>query len=245
MGYAGMIAGRRSRNIALERLGRGNPLTLQPTPVNLEPRVWYNPELKSANFMVPSILGLILMVTTMILTSMAVVKEKEIGTMEQLIVTPIRPLELIAGKLVPFVIISLIDIALVLLATSFLFHVRVRGSVPLLFALSGVFLLATLGMGLLISTISKNQQQAMMTAVFFVMLPMTFLSGFVFPIENMPRPIQYVTYLLPLRYYFVIIRGVFLKGVGFDLLWPQALVLFLFGAGILGLSVLRFRKRLE
>jgi ABC-2 type transport system permease protein len=193
--------------------------------------------------MVPGILALLLMVITMLLTSLAVVKEKELGTLEQLNVTPIRPGELILGKLAPFVVIGCVDIALVLLVVRLLFGIVPAGSVALLVVLSLLFLLSTLGLGLFVSTVSENQQQAMMTAVFFVMIPMFFLSGFAFPIENMPPVIQGVTYVLPLRYYFVIIRGIFLRGVGMAVLWDEALALLVFGTVILGLSVLRFRKR--
>jgi ABC-2 type transport system permease protein len=207
--------------------------------------VWYNPELKSRNFMVPGILAQLLLLMTMLLTSLAIVKEKENGTLEQLIVTPLKPFELVLGKLLPFVLVGFIDIVLVLLVALLLFGIRVQGSLPLLFVLSGVFLLTTLGLGLLISTVSRNQQQAMMTAVFFVMLPMIMLSGFVFPIENMPLPIRWLTYLMPLRYYFVIIRGLFLKGSGLAELWDETLILAGFGVAILGLASLRFRKRLE
>jgi ABC-2 type transport system permease protein len=213
--------------------------------VQVQARVWYNPELKSRNFMVPGILAQLLLLMTMLLTSLAIVKEKESGTLEQLIVTPLKPFELMLGKLLPFALVGFIDILLVLVAALLLFGIRVQGSLLLLFGLSGVFLLTTLGLGLLISTVSRNQQQAMMTAVFFVMLPMIMLSGFVFPIENMPLPIQLLTYLMPLRYYFVIIRGLFLKGAGLAQLWDESLILAGFGAGILGLAALRFRKRLE
>lgn len=212
-------------------------------PVELRSRIWYNPDLESRNYMVPGILALLLMVITMLLTSLAVVKEKELGTLEQLNVTPIRPGELILGKLAPFVVIGFVDIGLVLLVVRLLFGIVPAGSVVLLVALSVVFLLTTLGLGLFISTISQNQQQAMMTAVFFVMIPMFFLSGFAFPIENMPRVVQGVTYLLPLRYYFVIIRGIFLRGVGIAVLWDEAVALLVFGVAILGLSALRFQKR--
>ena len=212
--------------------------------VELRSRVWYNPALESRNFMVPGILALLLMVITMLLTSLAIVKEKELGTLEQLNVTPIRPAELILGKLAPFVAIGIVDIGLVIMVVRLLFGIVPAGSVVLLVALSIVFLLSTLGLGLLVSTVSNTQQQAMMTAVFFVMIPMFFLSGFAFPIENMPQVVQAVTYVLPLRYYFVIIRGIFLRGVGLAVLWDEALALLLFGLVILGLSAMRFRKRL-
>ncbi len=244
LNYAAVIVGRYSTRIVLDRLDRAG-VPLKPVQVQTEARVWYNPELKSQNFMVPGLLANLLMIMTMMLTSLAVVKEKENGTLEQLIVTPIRPVQLILGKLVPFILIGFIDIIMVLVVALLLFGLRVRGSMLLLFGLSGVFLLSTLGLGLLISTLSKNQQQAMMTSTFFVMTPMIVLSGFVFPIENMPRIIQYFTYLMPLRYFFVIVRGLFLKGSGLAELWGQALILLGFGVAILGLSALRFRKRLE
>jgi ABC-2 type transport system permease protein len=166
------------------------------------------------------------------------------GTMEQLIVTPIRPYELILGKLLPFFLIGLIDIAVVVGVATYWFRVPVKGSIFLLMALSPIFMLTTLGLGLFISTISKNQQQAMLTAVFFIM-PQIILSGFAFPIQNMPRLIQYATYLVPLRYFLVIVRGLFLKAVGLEALWDDAAALFIFGVLILALSVLRFHKKLE
>ena len=211
--------------------------------IRLEPRVWYNPELESRNYMVPGILALLLMVITMLLSSLAIVKEKELGTLEQLNVTPIRSEQLIIGKLMPFVIIGFADVGLVVLVARFVFQVPLTGSVALLFAMSTIFLATTLGLGLLISTVSNNQQQAMMTSVFFVMVPMFFLSGFAFPIESMPRVIQWVSYLLPLRYYFVVIRGIFLKGAGIASLWDEGLAMLLFGGLILLLSALRFKKR--
>lgn len=243
LNYASMIALKYSRQILLERLERVSP-GLGSARVNPEVRVWYNPELRSRNFIIPGILGLVLMVVTIVLTSLAIVKEKEMGTMEQLIVTPIRSRELILGKLLPFFIIGLVEIILVVLVATLWFQVPIKGSVILVFALSPVFMLTTLGLGLFISTISKNQQQAMLTAVFFA-LPMIILSGFVFPIANMPKIIQYSTYIIPLRYYLVIIRGLFLKAADFRDLWKDTAALLVFGLGILGLSILRFRKKLE
>jgi ABC-2 type transport system permease protein len=160
-------------------------------------------------------------------------------------VTPIKPYQLIIGKLLPFVLIAGLDMMLVILVARFWFDVPLQGSVALLLALSGLFVLTTLGLGLFVSTISKTQQQAMMTAQFFFFMPFMFLSGFAFPIENMPQAIQYITYLIPLRYFIVIIRGVFLKGIVIVELWPQAMALLAFGVTIFTLSVLRFRKRLE
>lgn len=206
-------------------------------------RVWFNPDLRSRNYFVPGILALLLMVLTILLTSLAVVKEKERGTLEQLSVTPIKKWEFILGKLIPFAIIGFIDVLLVLAAARFLFGLKPAGNPLLLLGFSCLFLLSTLGLGLLVSTLVRNQQQAMMSSVFFVLMPMLFLSGFIFPIETMPPLIQGVSYLLPLRYYFVIIRGIFLKGAGIEALWDQALVLLGIGVGILFLSAARFRKR--
>jgi ABC-2 type transport system permease protein len=227
----------------LRQAGAGKAGALRAPPIVIRSQVWYNPELESRNFMVPGILALLLMVITMLLSSLAIVKERELGTLEQLNVTPIRPRELIIGKLIPFVIIGLVDVTLVIVVSRFLFAVPLRGSVPLLYLMSVTFLATTLGLGLFISTVSENQQQAMMTAVFFVMVPMTFLSGFAFPIESMPRVVQYFTYLIPLRYYFVIIRGIFLKGAGLAVLWEEALALLVSGLFILAIAAARFRKR--
>jgi len=242
--YAEMISARYAAKIGARLFERLEFQGIRRIVVQPEVRVWYNPDLKSRNFMVPGVLGLILLIMTMILTSMAVVREKETGTMEQLIVTPIHPLQIIVGKLLPFVLIGLIDTGIVLAVARWAFEVPVRGSVPLLFGLSLAFMLNTLGIGLFISTISRNQQQAMLTSVFF-MIPMILLSGFVFPIENMPRLFQFVTRLVPLRYYYVIIRGIMLKASGWPELWPQAATLLGLGLAVLGLSIARFHKKLD
>jgi ABC-2 type transport system permease protein len=195
--------------------------------------------------MVPGIVGLLLMMITLILTSLAVVKEKEIGTLEQLIVTPIKSYELIIGKLVPFAILGFVSVIIVLVAMTIIFNIQVRGSYTFLFFTSFVYILSTLGLGLFVSTISKTQQQAMMLAIFVIMLPMVYLSGFVFPIENMPELIQLTTYLIPLKYFMVIIRGIILKGIGFSDLWQDTIILLIMGISILFISALRFKKRLE
>jgi len=243
LNYATMIGLKYSRQILLQRLRSASP-GLSVPKVEPEVRVWYNPELRSRNFMIPGVLAMVLMIITMMLTSLGIVKEKELGTMEQLIVTPVRPHELILGKLLPFFLIGLVEIMVVVAVAVFGFGVPVKGSVWLLFGLSPTFMLTTLGLGLFISTISRNQQQAMLTAVFFI-LPQIILSGFVFPIENMPRLIQWLTYVVPLRYFLVIIRGLFLKAVGLNALWDETAALLVFGLAILGLSILRFRKKLE
>ncbi len=216
--------------------------TARVTP---EPRVWFNPDLTSANFMVPGVVGLVLMIITMTLTSLAIVKEKEIGTMEQLLVTPIKPYQLILGKLIPFTIIGFLDVLIVLAIAHYWFLVPMLGSLPLLFALSAMFILTTLGLGLFVSTIARTQQQAMLIAQFFFFMPFMFLSGFTFPIANMPRIIQIVTYIIPLRYFLEIVRGIFLKGTGITELWPQATALLALGIVIFSLSVARFHKKLE
>jgi ABC-2 type transport system permease protein len=241
---ATMILAKRSRTILLERWERAAPGQKIPVSISAETRLWFNPALRSRNYFIPGVLALILMVTTMMLTSMAIVKEKEVGTLEQLIVTPIRPYQMIVGKLLPFVLIGLINISLILAVAAFWFHIPVRGSVVLLLLLSLVFMLSSLGLGLFISTISRNQQQAMMTAV-FLMMPMMLLSGFVFPIENMPAVVRGISYLIPMRYYLVIVRGLFLKNVGASVLWSQTAALLVFGVGILALSVARFKKKVD
>lgn len=219
--------------------------TINAGSITSEVRVWYNPDLKTRNFMVPSVMALILVVTTTVMMAMGVVKEREIGTLEQLIVTPIKPFQLIIGKLIPFVIIGFIDFLIVVTVMVLWFGIAVRGDFLFLLFTSFIFIMSTLGLGLFISTISKTQQQAMMVAMFGILMPMIYLSGFAFPIENMPQLIQYITYAIPLRYYITILRGIILKGTGFSGLWLETLIMFLMGAGLLILSSLRFRRKLE
>ena len=212
--------------------------------VDLRPTVLYNPDLVSRNYMVPGILGLIIMIMTMMLTAMAVVRESELGTMEQLLVTPLTPGQLIVGKLIPYALVGLVEVFTVLPVVLFWFRVPLRGSFLTLLLLTLPYMLCTLGLGLFISTLAQTQQQAMMLSAFVFILPQMLLSGFAFPIQNMPTFFQALTYLVPLRYYLVILRGVFLKGVGLAVLWPQALALVVMGVAILGLARLRFRRRL-
>jgi ABC-2 type transport system permease protein len=239
LGYARLVVGGYAQDLIAERLGRAPEL-----PVQAAIRVWFNPDLESRVFMIPGIVALLLLVITTNLSAMAIVREKELGTLEQLNVTPLARWELIVGKLIPYALVGMIDVVLVLIVAIVWFEVPMRGSLPLLFAMCGIYLLSTLGLGLLISTMSSTQQQAMMTSIFFFMMPMIYLSGFIFPIENMPAWIQPVTYLLPLRYFLVILRGLFLKGVGLETFWPQALALFVWGAAVLTLATLRSSKRL-
>jgi len=240
LGYARALVGRYNEDLLAARApsGRATPL------VDAEVRIWFNPELESRHFMVPGIVALLLLVVTTNLSAMAIVRERELGTLEQLNVTPIARWELIVGKLLPYGLIGLLDVILVLLVAIYWFEVPMRGSLALLFAMSVVYLSCTLGLGLFVSTISHTQQQAMMTTTFFFLMPMIYLSGFVFPIENMPAWIQPLTYLIPLRYFLVIVRGLFLKGVGLETLWPDALALTAWGVGILVLATLRSTKRL-
>ena len=239
VGYAGALVAAHGRELAAARgLAPAEPL------IAAEVRVWFNPELESRDFMIPGILALLLLAVTTNLSSMAIVREKEIGTLEQLNVTPIARWELIAGKLLPYAVLGMLNVVLVVGVAVLWFQVPFRGSFGLLMLMSLVYLMTTLGLGLFVSTISSTQQQAMITASFFFLLPMIFLSGFIFPIENMPAVIQPVTYLIPLRYFLVILRGIFLKGIGLEVLWPQALAMFAWGLGILTLATLRSSKRL-
>lgn len=218
-------------------------IRMTPSKIDLRARAWYNPELKSKNYNVPGVIAVVIMLTCLLLTSMAVVREREIGTMEQLMVTPLRPIELILGKTIPFAIIGFIDVMIVTAAGVFWFEIPISGPLWLLPICTAIYLLSVLGMGLFISTISKTQQQALM-ATFLFYTPAVLLSGFMFPIENMPRIVQYGTYINPLRYFLVIIRGIFLKGNGITILWPQMAALFLLGIAVITISSLRFKKRL-
>jgi ABC-2 type transport system permease protein len=213
------------------------------SPLEGRVRVWFNPDLESRNFMVPGVLALLLLLVTANLTSMAIVRERELGTLDQLNVTPLARWELILGKLLPYGVIGVIDVVLVVAVAIVWFEVPLRGSVWLLMGASLVYLLCTLGLGLFVSTISSTQQQAMMTTVFFFLVPMIFLSGFIFPIENMPRPIQWLTTVIPLRYFLVIVRGIFLKGLEFPVLWPQFAALGVWGVSVLTLAAVRSSKR--
>ena len=247
MGYASNLIAGYAQDVVEQKLQTAGPSQNGPplTP-GIEPRVrvWFNPTIESRYFMLPGIFALLLLVVTSNLSSMAIVREREVGTLEQLNVTPLGRAQLILGKLLPYGVIGLIDALIVLVVIVFWFQVPLRGSFWLLVGMSCIYLLTTLGLGLFVSTISRTQQQAMMTSTFFFMTPMMYLSGFIFPIENMPAAIQPLTYLIPLRYFVIILRGIFLKGVGLETLWPQALGLLIWGVVILTLAVLRSSKRL-
>ncbi len=211
--------------------------------VDMRDRRWFNENLESRNYYLPGVIVLIVTIMSLLLSAMAVVKEKEIGTMEQLMVSPIRPIELIVGKILPFGIIALFQVSAITLVGTLWFNVPLRGSIPLLFVSTVLYLLTTLGAGLFLSTICATQQEALMS-VFLYSFPMSLLSGFAYPIANMPKIIQYFTYLNPQRYYLTIVRYIFLKGVGIEVLWDEMLALFIIGVVVITMSSLRFQKRL-
>ncbi|HKE26211.1 MAG TPA: ABC transporter permease [Bryobacteraceae bacterium] len=225
-------------------LSPGAPPNMRFTEVGARTRVWFNPDLYSRNYFVPGVIANIILIVTVMLTALAIVREKEIGTMEQLMVTPVRPIEVMLGKTLPFALVGIVDVALVTGIALLVFHIPFRGSPLLLFACAVLYLLTTLGAGLLLSTISHTQQQAMM-GNFFFSTPAFMLSGFAFPIRNMPVVVQYLTYLNPLRYFIEIVRGIFLKGTGIAVLWPQMAALAAFGAAMIVISTSRFHKKLD
>lgn len=245
MGYLGKVLASYTQREIDGRLVRLKALTgmgIEPRPiVTPEVRYRYNPELKSSFYMVPGVLVMILMIITMMLTSMAITREREVGTMEQIVVTPIKPWQLLAGKMLPFALVGLVDVTLILLVGVVHFHLPMVGSVALLYLASAIFLFTTLGMGLLISTLANTQQQAIFVTFLF-MLPALMISGFMFPIANMPEPIQWLTYANPMRYFLIIVRGVILKGNGLLILAPQFAAMFALGVVLLALATARFRK---
>jgi ABC-2 type transport system permease protein len=245
VGYLNGVVTSYSKNILVEQMNRKGIHTSFVGNVSPVLRVWYNPDLKTRNFMVPGIIGLLLTVITTVLMAMGIVKERELGTLEQIIVTPIKPFQLILGKIIPFVLLGFVDILIVMAVMVFWFGIGIKGDFFYLIFASFIYILSSLGLGLFISTVSKTQQQAMMVAMFGILLPMNFLSGFAFPIENMPSWIQPITYLIPLRYYITIIRGVILKGDGLFQLLPETFALLGIGVIILIASSLRFSKRLS
>ena len=245
LGYVGQISGAFGQTYAqdlAQRTGRalGRPLV----NVNLQERYWYNPNLNSRWFFVPGLIGTLTLITIVNLTAFAIVREREVGTLEQLLVTPIQPIEFIIGKTLPFFLIGLIEVSLVAVVGMLWFQVPFKGNPMVLLLGTCLFLFSVLAIGLLISTLCKTQQQAF-ASNFFVLNPMFILSGFSFPISSMPDALQWLTYLDPLRYFLIIIRGTYLKGVGIDVLWPQMAALAALGLGLFALAVLRFRKSLD
>ena len=240
LNYAGSIIRNDAVEILRKRTGGAGRETIG---VNLQTRAWFNENLTSRNFYVPGVIASIVMLVTLLLTSMSVVREKEMGTMEQIVVTPITSAEFILGKTMPSIILGFVNMIFVTLISVFWFDIPVRGSMVTLLFANGFYLMTTIGTGLYISTISYTQQQAMMSAFFFY-LPAVLLSGFMFPIANMPEVVQAFTYLNPLRYFLIIIRGIFLKGAGVAILWPQMLALLVLGSLVLTLAVKRFHKNI-
>jgi ABC-2 type transport system permease protein len=245
LGYVTQIGAKFGQDYQRDRMARTNPQLLSVVPhVELEERPWFNEGFESRWFFVPGVIGNLMLVMILNLTAFAVVREREIGTLEQVMVTPIRRWEFILGKTLPFFLIGLFDAALISMVGTFWFGVPFRGSIAVLAGATMIFLLSALGVGLFISTISANQQQAMVSAFFFIM-PATTLSGFGTPISSMPPWFRKLTYLDPLRYYMIVLRSVYLKGVGLDVLWPQVAAMAVFAAALLGVSILRFHKSLE
>lgn len=241
LNYSAVIANTYNNELVVETALRRTGRTFSAGSVDLRARAWFNQNLESRNYFVPGVMALLVMLVSLMLTGMAIVREKEAGTIEQIMVTPIRPLEFVLGKFAPFILIGFVDVALVTLIGVYWFEIPIRGSFGLLLLGTTCFLLTTLGIGLFISTVSSTQQQAMMTTFFFF-FPAMLLSGFIYPIANMPEVVQWLTYIDPLRYFLVIIRGVFLKGVGFDILCPQIAALLALGLVVMACAVSRFRK---
>ncbi len=242
---AALVGQAMSTRITVERTQRASRAsTSAALPIDVRTQVWYNPDMSSTNFMIPALMGTILFFLTIMLTSMSIVRERERGTIEQIIVTPIRPLELILGKVIPYTVVASFNVLEVLLIGVLWFKLPIHGNVGLLLGLSGLFLITSLGLGLFISSVAQTQQEAMMWAM-FLMLPSIFLSGFFFPLEAMPQVLQAISYLVPLRYYLIIVRGIILKGIGLDILLPQAAMVATFGIVILTLASKRFKKTLD
>jgi len=245
LGYVNRITQGFASDYQRDAMLRSSPFMVARLPsVELEQRPWFNPDLQSRWFFVPGVVGSLLQVMVIVLTAFAVVREREIGTLEQIMVTPIRPREFILGKTLPFFLIGLFDAGMIGVVGTLWFRVPFRGSLAVLALGMVLFLLCMLGVGLLISTVSATQQQAMVTGFFFIMPAITF-SGFGFPISSMPRFVQWLTYLDPLRYLLIVLRGTYLKGIGLDVLWPQMLAMAVLGSLLLTISVLRFRKSLD
>ncbi len=243
LGYTQAIATTYNQQLAVEQVRRLAG-TVPAAALDLRPRVWFNPDLESRNFIVPGIMAVIMGLIAALLTSLTVAREWERGTMEQLISTPVKPAELILGKLLPYSAIGLANMVIAVLMTVFLFHVPLRGSVPLLFGVGMIFVVGTLAQGILISTVARQQLLASQFAMISTFLPAFLLSGFAFAIANMPLPVQGVTYLVPARYFVALVKGIFLRGVGLETLWADALFLLIFAVVVAGAAIRRTRKTL-
>jgi len=246
MGYLSKIIQIFSSKILLEKFNKqGAALSAEFPSIDLNPNVWYNPDLRSKNFIVPGLIAVMMMILAAMLTSLTIAREWETGTMEQLIATPARPHEIVIGKLIPHFFLGVVQLSLIVSTGTLLFKVPLRGNLALLFAVSSIFLICGLGVGLLISSVAKSQQLAFMLSVISTLLPSFLLSGFAFPISSMPKVIQVFTYIVPAKYFLIIIRGIFLKGVGLQVLWPEVLSLLLFASLIMLACSKRIKLRLE
>ena len=248
LGYAQAVSGGYSQQVMIDQAGRqvGSRAgrTISP-PLDVRQRVWFNSDLESRNFIIPGLIAVIMMVIAALLTSLTVAREWERGTMEQLVSTPVRGVELITGKLIPYFVVGMVDVTIVVLMGQFLFHIPLRGSVPLLFAMSAIFLVGALSLGLLISVVIRQQVAASQIALVATFLPAFLLSGFAFAISNMPPAIQAATYLVPARYFVTLLKAIYLKGVGLEVLWPEAALLTIFTIGAFALAVMKFKRRLD
>jgi len=244
LGYAEAVVEAYSQEIVIQTVQRLGGKPLSP-PLEVRPRVWFNTELESKNYIVPGLIAIIMMIITALLTALTVAREWETGTMEQLVSTPVRGTELIVGKLVPYFSIGMFDLLVAVLMGQYMFHVPLRGSVPLVFGISAVFLLGALSMGMVISVVAKNQLMANQLAMITTFLPTFLLSGFVYAIANMPPPVQVITHIVPARYFIALLRGVYLKGVGLRVMATDAALLAVFGVVMFALAIGRFKKKLE
>ncbi|MEN9404894.1 MAG: hypothetical protein RL091_3597 [Verrucomicrobiota bacterium] len=243
LGYTSAVSVEFNRQITLEQLQRSTG-RVTTSPLDLRARVWFNPDLESKNFIIPGIIAVIMGLIAALLTSLTVAGEWDRGTMEQLISTPVKPGELILGKLLPYFAIGMIDVLIAVLMAVFMFQVPLRGSVPLLFAMSALFIVCTLAQGILISVLARQQLLASQLAMVSTFLPAFLLSGFTFAIANMPVPVQVITHIVPARYFVALVKGIFLRGVGLEAMWPDALFLLVFGVLVTGLAITKFKKRL-
>jgi ABC-2 type transport system permease protein len=243
LGYAQAVTLGFNQAILLDAVRRTTGATPTP-PLDLRPRVWFNADLESKNFIIPGLIAVIMGLIAALLTSLTIAREWERGTMEQLISTPVKPAELIIGKLIPYFVVGMADVLIAVLMAVFLFHVPLRGSVPLLFAMAALFIVGTLSQGILISTLARQQLLASQFAMVSTFLPAFLLSGFMFAIANMPVPVQVITYIVPARYFVALVKGIYQRGVGLETLWHDAVFLAVFAAVVLGLAIAKFRKKL-
>ncbi|MFN8624645.1 MAG: ABC transporter permease [Candidatus Binatia bacterium] len=243
-GYLLAMMSRYSGTLATTPSANGARSASAAPSIELKSRIWYNPELKSVNFIVPGMIAVIMMIVGAIMTALSIVKEKERGTMEQILVSPIHPVELMVGKILPYMSIAFVNLVIIVAAGYALFHVPIKGSLLQFTILSLLYLSSSLGLGVFVSTLADTMQSAMLAAIFTSLLPSILLSGFIFPLENMPVVIRFVSYWFPGRYFVTAIRGIYLKGVGLSLLWPEALMLLAFSVAIVWLSANRFREQL-